>query len=145
MMVLPPGVVVAIVTLAGFPAITAGIVSGVVVVVVVVTERVGAGGGGAETVCDSGSETQPAKRPRAPQQAKTDVSCLTARTEAERDSRIIIFDFIFRKYIRIRSNNMGYNPTVDGNIWFLTPQRGRYGMFTLSKILQSNSQPDMSL
>jgi hypothetical protein len=95
MMVLPLDVVVAIVTLAGFPATTAGIVSGVVVVVVVVTERVGAGGGGVETMCDSGSETQPARRPSAPQHAKTDVSCLTARTEAERNRRITIFVFIF--------------------------------------------------
>jgi len=102
----------------GFPTTTAGIVSGVVVVVVVVTERVGAGGGSAETMCDSGSETQPIRRPRAPQHAKTDVSCLTARTEAERDSRIIIFDFIFREYTRIHSSTMGYNPTVDGNIKF---------------------------
>jgi hypothetical protein len=69
--------------LAGFPAITPGTVSGVVVVVVVVTERVGAGGGGAETTCDSGSETQPARRLRAPQHARTGVSCLIVRTEAE--------------------------------------------------------------
>ncbi len=47
MVVVPPGVPVIIMTLAGFPVTTAGIVSGVVVVVVVVTERVGAGGGGA--------------------------------------------------------------------------------------------------
>ena len=127
MMVLTPGVVVAIVTLAGFPTTTAGIVSGVVVVVVVVTERVGVGGGSAETMCDSGSETQPARRLMAPQHAKTDVSCLTVRTEAERDSRIIIFDFIPRRYTRIRSSTMGYNPTADGNIKFLTPRRNAMG------------------
>ena len=134
MMVLPPGVVVAvvaIVTLAGFPTTTAGIVSGVVVVVVVVTERVGVGGGSAETMRDSGSETQPARRLRAPQHAKIGVSCLTARAEAERDSRIIIFDFIFREYPRTGSDTMGYNPTVDGNIKFLTLRR-ELGVFTPS-------------
>jgi hypothetical protein len=82
-------------------------VSGVVVVVVVVTERVGAGGGGAETMCDSGSEAQPARRPSAPQNAKTGVSRLIMRTEAERDGKVIIFVFICREYVRIRSNAMG--------------------------------------
>lgn len=83
MVVVVPGVAVVYVTLAGVPTITPGTVSGVVVVVVVVTERVGAGGGGAETMCDSGSEAQPARRLRAPQHAKTGVSCLIVRTEAE--------------------------------------------------------------
>jgi hypothetical protein len=82
-MVVVPGTAFAMVTLAGFAATTPGIVSGVVVVVVVVTERVGAGGGGAETICDSGAEAQPARRLRAPQHAKTGVSCLIVRTEAE--------------------------------------------------------------
>jgi len=46
----------------------------VVVVVVVVTERVGAGGGGEETTWDSGSEAQPASRPRTLQPASATVS-----------------------------------------------------------------------
>ena len=95
------------VTLAGFPAITPGTVSGVVVVVVVVTERVGAGGGGAETRCDSGAEAQPARRPKAPQNTRTGVSCLIVRTEAERYRKLLIFVFIFRHYTRIRSSTMG--------------------------------------
>jgi len=60
---------------------------GGVVVVVVVTEPVGADvdGGRVVTICESGSEAQPARIPRAPQQARRGVSCLTARAEAERD------------------------------------------------------------
>jgi hypothetical protein len=77
------GVAVVLITLTGLPA-TAGIVSGVVVVVVV-TGRIGAGGGGDETMCDSGSVAQLAKRPRVPQQAITKVSCRTVRTGVERD------------------------------------------------------------
>ena len=63
---------------------------GFVVVVVVTTVLVGAAGGGAETTCESGSEAQPARRLRAPQQARRGVSCLTARAEAERDKRLRI-------------------------------------------------------
>ncbi len=95
------------VTLAGFPTNTPGTVSGVVVVVVVVTERVGAGGGGAETMCDRGSEAQPARRPRIPQNAKTGVNCLIRRTEAERDRKLMSFVFIFRDYSRARARTMG--------------------------------------
>ena len=76
------------------PAATPGIVSGVVVVVVV-TERVGTGGGGEDTMFDRGPVSQPAMRPRAPQQAMTEVSRRAARMEVERDGRKIIFVFIF--------------------------------------------------
>lgn len=89
------GVAVVTITLAGLPAATPGIVSGVVVVVVVVTERVGAGGGGEDTMCDSGSVAQPARMPRVPQQAMTEVSRRAARMEVKRDGRNIIFVFIF--------------------------------------------------
>ena len=99
---------VAIVTVAGFPSTTAGIATaaGVVVVVVVTTGLLGTVGGGAEITCDTGSEAQPAKRTRAPQHARTGVSCLAAQTEAERD-RNIIFVFILRRYSRIRSITTG--------------------------------------
>jgi hypothetical protein len=73
-----------------------GTVSGVVVVVVVVTERVGAGGGGAETTCDSGWVTQPARRPRVLQQAMAAVNCRTAWTGFERDMSVISFVFMVR-------------------------------------------------
>jgi len=96
MVVVPPAVAVAYVTVAGLPVTTAGTVSGVVVVVVVVTERVGAGGGGAETMCESGAETQPASRPKALQQARTGVNCLSTRTAAERDIKVIIFVFTLK-------------------------------------------------
>ena len=72
----------AMTTLPGFPTATPGIVSGVVVVVVVVTERVGAGGGGADTTCDLGPETQPARSPMAPQQAKSGVNFLTTKPDS---------------------------------------------------------------
>jgi hypothetical protein len=97
MVVVPLAVLVAYVTVAGLPVTTAGTVSGVVVVVVVVTERVGAGGGGAETMCESGAVAQPARRPKALQQTKTGVSCLTKRAEAERDVKVIIFVFILKE------------------------------------------------
>jgi hypothetical protein len=87
------GVAVVLITLAELPA-TAGIVPGVVVVVVV-TERVGAGGGGDETMCDSGSVAQPAKRPRMPQQVITEVSCRTVRTGVERDKKGDVLFFTF--------------------------------------------------
>ena len=64
------------------------------VVVVTSTGPVGVGGGGAETTCDSGSEAQPPKMPRMPQQAMTGASCLTARAEAEGDRRVRIVFFI---------------------------------------------------
>jgi hypothetical protein len=86
MVVLTAGVAVAIDPL-GFP----------IVVVVVVTERAGSDGGGAETTCDSGSEAQPARRPRAPQQAKNCVRSLAARTEIDWDKRLKMFIFIFQK------------------------------------------------
>jgi hypothetical protein len=91
---------------AGVPA-TTGIVSGVVVVVVVVTERVGAGGGGALTVCDSGAEAQPARRPSVPQQAMMDVYCLSAWTEAELTMGLMTFIFISLEYARNRPIAMG--------------------------------------
>ena len=94
MMVLTPGVVVAIVTLAGFPTTTAGIVSGVVVVVVVVTERVGTGGGGEKTKCESGPVWQPVRIPSRPQQTKTGVNLLIARAELEEDRNVRILMFI---------------------------------------------------
>jgi hypothetical protein len=95
MVVLTTGVVVAIVILAGFP--TAGTATAIgVVVVVVVTELADADGGGAETICDSGSEAQPARRTRAPQHRTAGVSCLTAQIEAER-IRILNFIFICQK------------------------------------------------
>lgn len=102
MVPLTPGVVVITVTLAGLTTTPAGMVSGVVVVVVVVTERVGVGGGGAETVCVSGPVAQLARRPRALQQAKTDVSCRPARTEVKRANKEMIFVFI-PSTIRINS------------------------------------------
>jgi hypothetical protein len=101
MVVVPAGVAVVIVVL---PGTTAGIVSGVVVVVVVVTERVGAGGGGAETVCESGPEAQPARRP---QNARTGVSRLITRTEVKRSGKIVIFVFIVAKYTSRASSTMG--------------------------------------
>jgi hypothetical protein len=94
MVVVPVGVPAVTMTLAGVPATTAGMVSGVVTVVVVVTERVGAGGGGAETVCDSGPLAQPARRPSVPQQAMMEVYCLSAWTEAKLEGRRIFFIFI---------------------------------------------------
>lgn len=105
--VLVPGAVVVTTTLAGFPAIAPGTVSGVVVVVVVVTERVGAGGGGEYTVCDSGCEAQPASRPMTPQQVRAGVSCLTTRTGVEPDRNEIIFVFMFPNYIWFRFRTMG--------------------------------------
>ena len=60
------------VTYPGFATTTPGAATATgvdVVVVVVITAFDGGGGGGAETKCDSGSEAQPARKPRAPQQA----------------------------------------------------------------------------
>jgi hypothetical protein len=94
--VFTPGVEVAMVSVVEFPTTPAGIVSGVVVVVVVVTERVGAGGGSEETVCDSGSEAQPASRPMAPQIANTDGIRLITSTQAGRDSGVKSFVFMLR-------------------------------------------------
>jgi hypothetical protein len=87
------GFAVAIVTVAGSPTTTVGTATatGVVVVVVVsTTGRAGTAGGGAETICDSGSEAQPAKRTMAPQHARTGVKCLIARMEDEPDRNIIL-------------------------------------------------------
>ena len=103
MVVVPAGVAVVIVVLPGLPT-TAGIVSGVVVVVVVVTERVGAGGGGAETVCESGPEAQPARRP---QNARIGVSRLITRTEVERNGKMVIFVFIVPQYTPRASTTIG--------------------------------------
>lgn len=81
----------ALVTYAGFATTTAG----AVVVVVVVTARVlGGGGGGAETRCESGSETQPDRRPRTPQQASAGTSRHPERTEAVGDFMVSTFFFI---------------------------------------------------
>jgi hypothetical protein len=62
--------------------------------VVVITVLAGVGGGGAESICDSGSVAQPAKRPRTLQQAIIGENCLTARAEAEGDRRLRIVFFI---------------------------------------------------
>jgi hypothetical protein len=83
MVVLTTGVEVVVVE-SGLVTTTAG----VEVVVVVTTVLGGADGGGAETTCESGSEAQPARSPRALQQARMGVNCLTARAEAERDRRL---------------------------------------------------------
>jgi hypothetical protein len=99
-------------------------VSGVVVVVVVVTERVGAGGGGAETMCDPGSEAQPAKRPMTPQNAKIGVNCLITLMEAERDRKVIIFVLIFGGYTRSHSSAMGCYPTRNFMKSTIDPQVG---------------------
>jgi hypothetical protein len=84
----------AFVTYAGFVTTTAGEVTATgadEVVVVVVTARVlGGGGGGAETKCDSGSVAQPARKPRAPQQA----------TAAKGDRNVRIVFFIVQKIHR---------------------------------------------
>ncbi len=78
-MVVPAMGIVVTTPPAGYATTTPGTVSGVVVVVVVVTERVGAGGGGAETRCDSGSLTQPARMPM----AKTGAMRLMASLDVE--------------------------------------------------------------
>lgn len=77
--VLMTGAATAVVTYPGLATTTPGCATttGVeVVVVVVITAFVGDGGGGAETKCDSGSETHPDRSPRAPQRARTGISCL---------------------------------------------------------------------
>jgi hypothetical protein len=81
--------------------------TGVVIVVVVTTALVGVGGGGAESRCDSGSDAQPAKRARTPQQARTGVICQAARAEAEGDRRLRIVFFIAQEYIGRLSGAMG--------------------------------------
>jgi hypothetical protein len=63
-------------------------------VVVVTTARVGVGGGGAETMCDSGSFAQPAKRASTPQQARTGARDLPAREEAAEEGILGIVFFI---------------------------------------------------
>jgi hypothetical protein len=85
------------------------VTTGGVVVVVVVTELAGAGevGGREVTICESGSEAQPARRPRAPQQARRGVSCLTARAEAERDRMFSIGLIMPLHYTRHGSGDMG--------------------------------------
>jgi hypothetical protein len=82
---------------------------GGVVVVVVVTELFGvdADGGRVVTICESGSEAQPARRPRAPQQARRGVSCLTARAEAERDRRLKTGLIMARAYTSRGPGGMG--------------------------------------
>ena len=88
------------VTYAGFATTTAGetTATGAVVVVVVVTARVeGGGGGGAETRCESGSETQPARRPRAPQHAMAGTSRHAARAVAEGNNLVRTFFFIIER------------------------------------------------
>jgi hypothetical protein len=66
----------------------------VVVVVVDVTCVVGVGGGGAETTCDSGSVTQPARSARMPQQARPGISRLAVSAVAVGDRKLCVDEFI---------------------------------------------------
>lgn len=82
---------------AGFAttAAEAATTAGEVVVVVVVTALVvGGGGGGAETRWESGSETQPARRPRAPQKAMEGIYRHAARAKVEANNEVKTFCFI---------------------------------------------------
>ena len=66
----------------------------VVVDVVVITALVGEFGGGAESKCDSGSEAQPAKRPRALPTARSEQSGLKPRRVADGDRKLAQIDFM---------------------------------------------------